>query len=91
MDYEYRVAREELMAVVIRMLVRGRSMFSWMDGVKVAFAALECAKDRKEWRSLVDMSTIEFNSAIFEWPSFLLTALLRSGGLSPGDGSYAVT
>ena len=30
---KYRVAREELMAVVSRMFVRGRSMFSWMDGV----------------------------------------------------------
>ena len=50
-------------------------------------AALECAKDRKEWRSLVDMSMIEFNSVIFAWPSIISTALLRSSGLSSGDGS----
>ena len=43
--------------------VRGRPRLGWMDGVKVAFgnrgmtveAARQCAKDRKEWRALVQM------------------------------------
>ena len=44
--------------------VRGRPRLGWMDGVKVALgnrgttveAALQCAKDRKEWRALVKSS-----------------------------------
>ena len=41
----------------------GRPRLGWMDGVKVALgnrgmtveAGRQCAKDRKEWRALVDM------------------------------------
>ena len=41
--------------------VRARPRLGWMDGVKVALgnremtaeAARQCAKDRKEWRALV--------------------------------------
>ena len=32
-----------------------------------------------------------FNAAIFIWPMFFRTALLRSGGLSPEEGWDAVT
>ena len=43
--------------------VRGRPRLGWMDGVKAAFynrgmtveAARQCAKDKKEWRTLVHM------------------------------------
>ena len=43
--------------------VRVRTRLDWMDGVKVALgskvimleAARHCAKDRKEWRALVNM------------------------------------
>ena len=55
--------RRVLMAEVSRGRVRGRPRLGWMDGVKVALgnrgmtveAARQCAKDRKEWRSLVHM------------------------------------
>ena len=58
---EYRMARRVLMALVCGGRLRGRPRLGWMDGVKVAFcnrgmtveAALQCAKDRKEWRALV--------------------------------------
>ena len=48
------------MAEVSGGLVRGRPRLGWMDSVKVALgnrgmmveAALQCAKDRKEWRAL---------------------------------------
>ena len=59
---EYRMARRVLMADVSR-LIRGRPMLGWMDGVKMALggrgmtvdAALQCTKDRKEWRALVHL------------------------------------
>ena len=61
--YEYRLAKKVLMAEVSGGGVRGRPRLGWMDGVKVALgnrgmtveAARQCAKDRKEWRALVDM------------------------------------
>ena len=60
---EHRTARRVLMAEVSGGRVRGRLRLGWMDGVKVALgnrgmtveAALQCAKDRKEWRALVPM------------------------------------
>ena len=50
---EYRMDRRVLMAEVSGGRVRGRPRLSWMNGVKVA--TQQCAKDRKEWRSLVHM------------------------------------
>ena len=58
---DYSMARRVLMAEVSGGRVRGRLRLGWMDGVKVALgnrgmmveAAQQCAKDRKEWRSLV--------------------------------------
>ena len=60
---EYRMARRVLSSDVNGGRVRGRPGLGWMDGVKVALgsrgltveAARQCAKDRKEWRSLVHM------------------------------------
>ena len=60
---EYRTERRVLMAEVSGGWVLGRPRLGWMDGVKVALgnrgmtmeAALQCAKDRKEWRALVHM------------------------------------
>ena len=60
---DYRMAIRVLMAEVGGGRVRGRPRLGWMDGVKVALgnrgttveAALQCAKDRKEWRALVHM------------------------------------
>ena len=60
---EYRMARRVMMAEVSGGRVRGRPRSGWMDGVKVALgnkgmtveAASQCAKDRKEWRTLVYM------------------------------------
>ena len=60
---EYRMARRVLMAEVSGGRVRGRPRLGWMDGVKVALGnrgmtvevARQCAKDRKEWRALVNM------------------------------------
>ena len=60
---EYGMARRVLMAKVSGGRVRGRPRLGWMDGVKVALgnrgmtveAALQCAKDRKELRALVQM------------------------------------
>ena len=43
----------------------------WMDGVKVALGSRDvcgrCAKDMKEWRSLVHVFMIEFHLSIFAW------------------------
>ena len=58
---EYPMARRVLMTEVSGGRGRGRPRLGWMDGVKVAFsnremtveAERQCAKDRKEWRSLV--------------------------------------
>ena len=58
---DYRVARRVWMAEVSGGRVRGRPRLGGMDGVKVALgnrgmmveAARQCARDRKEWRSLV--------------------------------------
>ena len=71
---EYRMARRVLMAVVSGGRVRGRARLGWIDGVKVALgnrgmtveAARQCAKERQEWRALV-----EFHAAIFAWPCVL--------------------
>ena len=60
---EYRMARRVLMAEVSGGRVRGRPRLGWMDGVKVPLgnrgmtveAARQCAKDRKEWRALIQM------------------------------------
>ena len=60
---EYSMARRVLMAEVSGGQVRWRPRLSWMDGLKVALgyrgmtveAARQCAKDRKEWRALVNM------------------------------------
>ena len=60
---EYHMARKVLMADVRGGRVRGRQRLGWMDGVKVALgnrgmtveAARQCAKDRKEWRTLLHM------------------------------------
>ena len=60
---EYRMARRVLIAEVSVGRVRGRPSLGWMNGVKVALgnrgmmveAARQCAKDRKEWRALVQM------------------------------------
>ena len=59
------MARRVLMAGVSggRVRVRGRPMLGWMDGVRVALgnsgirvdAARQCAKDRKEWRAMINM------------------------------------
>ena len=53
------MALRVLMAEVNGGRVRGRPRLSWMDGEKVTLgnrgmtveAALQCAKDRKEWRA----------------------------------------
>ena len=60
---DYRIARRVLMAEVSGERVRRRLRLGWMDGVNVALgntgmmveAKRQCAKDRKEWRSLVLM------------------------------------
>ena len=60
---EYRMARRVVTAEVSGGLVRGRPRLGWMDRLKVALgnrgmtveAARQCAKDRKEWRALVNM------------------------------------
>ena len=59
----YRMARGVLMAEVNGLRVRRRPRLGWMDGVKVALgnrgmtveAAHQCAKDWKEWRTVVHM------------------------------------
>ena len=51
------------MAEVSRGRVRGRPRLGWIDGLKAALgnrlmtveAVRQCAKDRKEWRSVVHM------------------------------------
>ena len=60
---EYRMARRVLMAEVSGGRVRGRPRFGFENGVKLALsnrgmtveAARQCAKDRKEWRALVNI------------------------------------
>ena len=60
---DYRMARRVLMTEVRRDGYEGEARLAWMDGVKVALgnrgmtveAARQCAKDQKEWRSLVHM------------------------------------
>ena len=57
------MARRVLMAEVCEGLVRGRPMLGFIDGVMVALgnrgitveAAIQCAKEGKEWRALVHM------------------------------------
>ena len=76
---EYRMARIVLMADESGVRVRGRPRLGWMDDVMMALgsrgmtveAARLCANDGKEWRALVHIYTIEFNTAIFAWPCFL--------------------
>ena len=58
---EYRMARRVLTAEVSGERVQWRLRLGWVDGVKVALgnrgmtgeATRQCAKDRKEWRTLV--------------------------------------
>ena len=58
---EYRMTRRVLMAEVSGRWVRRKPRLGWMDLVKVALgnrgmtvdAARQCAKDRKEWRTMV--------------------------------------
>ena len=60
---DYCMARSLLMAEVSGGRVRGRQRLGWINGAMVALgnrgmtveAAPQCAKDRKEWRALVDM------------------------------------
>ena len=60
---ECRMARMVLMAEVSGGRVRGRPRLGWIDCVKVAMGnrgmtvevARQCAKDRKEWRALVQV------------------------------------
>ena len=60
---EYRMVRRVLMAEVSGGRVRGRPRLGWLAGVKMALGnrgmtvedARESAKDRKEWRVLVQM------------------------------------
>ena len=55
------------------MLVRGRQRLGWMDGVKVALSskgmtgevARQYAKDRKEWKAMVHISTFKFYVTVF--------------------------
>ena len=57
---EYRMARRVLMPEVSEGQIRGRPRSGWMDGVNVAVgnrgmmmeAARQCAKGRKEWRTV---------------------------------------
>ena len=53
------MARRVLMAEVSGGRVRGRPRLGWMDGVKWPYQQRNdgggCAKDRKEWRTLVHM------------------------------------
>ena len=63
-----------------------------MDGVKVALgnrgmeAALQCAKNRKDWPELK-----QFQAAIFAWPCVLSDRSPALWWLSPGEGWDAVT
>ena len=60
---ENRLAGRVMTAEVNRGWVRRRLWLAWMDAVEVALAsrgmtveaARQCAKDRNEWRALVDM------------------------------------
>ena len=60
---DYRMARRVLMAEVSGGRIQVRPRLGWMDGEKVALGnrgmtvedARQCAKDRKEWRTLVHM------------------------------------
>ena len=69
-----------------------------MDGVKVALAnrvmtleaARQCAKDRKEWRTLVHMYLNEFHAANFAWHCVLSDHPPALWWLSPGEGRDAV-
>ena len=92
---EYRMIRRVL-AEVNGGRVQGRPRLGWMDDVKVALgsrgmpvkAARQWAKYRKEWRAILHKYMIEFNAAIFSWPSILL---LGSSGLSLEEEWNAVT
>ena len=69
---EYRMARRVLMAEVSGGRVQGTPRLGWMDGVMVTSgnrgmtveAARQYAKDRKEWRALVNMQLNEIHAAI---------------------------
>ena len=101
---EYRLAKRVLMTEVSGGRVRGRPrlawMEGWMDGVEVALgnrgmtveAASLCAKDRKEWRTLVHMKLNEFQRPFLLGPVFFRTALrctcgyhLKRGGMPVHD------
>ena len=93
------MARRVLMAEISGGLVQGKPRLGWMDSVKVALvnrgmtveAALQCAKDRKEWRALVHMYLNEFHAAIFAWPCVLSDRPPMLWWLSHGEGRDAVT
>ena len=76
---DYRMARRVMMPELSGGWVRDRPRLGSVDGVKVALdsggmtveAARVCAKDRKEWRALLDMQVIELNAVIFAWPCVL--------------------
>ena len=89
------MARTVLMAEVSG----GRQRLGWMDGVKVTLgsigktveAAHQCAKDRKELRTLVHMELNEFRATIFAWPCVLSDRPPGLWWLSHGKGRDAVT
>ena len=88
------MTRRVLMAEISGGRERGRPRLGWIDGLKVALgyrgmtveAARQCAKDRKEWRTLLHMQLIEIHAAILfsDRPPVLWW-------LSPGERWDAVT
>ena len=91
---EYRKARRVLMAEVSGGRVRGRPRLGWMDGVGVALgnkgmtvqAARQCAKDRKEWRALVQSTERVFSpSVLSDRPSGLWWLSPETGGMPLHD------
>ena len=79
-------------------LVWGRPRLGSMGGVKVALghrgmmveASRQCLKDRNQWRAqaLHSVSPMAVNPTqpFLLRRAFFQTSLLRSGGLSPGEG-----
>ena len=73
---EYRLARSVLMAEVSGGRVRRRPTLRLDTCSEVGFGqqrndgggcALQCSKDRKEWRALVQMYMIEYDAAASAW------------------------
>ena len=69
-----------------------------MDGVKVALdnsgmtvEAARCARDRNEWRALVQLRMIDFTWPFLRVPVFFWTVLPRSGAYTPREELDAVT